>query len=210
MNALAPRYHPSVVSAIILAAGESIRMGSPKALLKAPGGQSFAGRISAAFSAAGISRLVIVTGVHHDAIVQAVTGDCPQLAPVFVRNPDPSRGQLSSLWAGMDLAIEPDTEALLVTLVDVPMMTAEVVRQVVEAWQATRAPIVRPAIGDVHGHPVLYDRSLFEALRRAPLDQGAKAVVRARERDILNVQVTDRGCLMDIDTPEDYRTLVDS
>jgi len=127
--------------------------------------------------------------------------------PAFVRNPNPARGQLSSLWVGMDHAITPDVEALLVTLADVPMITVEVVRQVIAAWRSSGTAIVRPAIGQAHGHPVLYDRSLFAALRAAPLEQGAKAVVRAREADILNVPVTDPGCLRDIDTPEDYRRL---
>jgi molybdenum cofactor cytidylyltransferase len=107
----------------------------------------------------------------------------------------------------MDHAITADVQALLVTLVDVPMITPEVVRQVIEGWRATGAPIVRPAIGDLHGHPVLYDRSLFAALRTAPLEEGAKSVVRAHESAILNVPVTDPGCLRDVDTPEDYRKL---
>jgi molybdenum cofactor cytidylyltransferase len=94
-----------------------------------------------------------------------------------------------------------------VTLVDVPMITVEVVRAVIDAWRATGAPIVRPAIGDRHGHPVLYDRALFAALRSAPLEEGAKSVVRAHEPAILNVTVTDPGCLRDVDTPDDYREL---
>jgi molybdenum cofactor cytidylyltransferase len=198
-----------VLAALVLAAGESSRMGgSPKATLKAPCGRTFAGRIIDVLAESGVDNLFVVTGAHHDAIVAAVTGDAPRRFPTFVRNPNPARGQLSSLWVGMDHAIAPDVEALLVTLADVPMITVEVVRRVIDAWQATRAPIVRPAIGNAHGHPVLYDRALFAALRSAPLEQGAKAVVRAREADILNVPVTDPGCLRDVDTPDDYRKLL--
>jgi molybdenum cofactor cytidylyltransferase len=197
-----------VLAALVLAAGESSRMGgSPKATLKAPCGRTFAGRIIDVLAESGVDNLFVVTGAHHDAIVTAVTADAPTRFPAFVRNPNPARGQLSSLWVGMDHAITPDTEALLVTLADVPMITVEVVQKVIEAWRATRAPIVRPAIGNQHGHPVLYDRSLFPALRSAPLEQGAKGVVRAREADILNVPVTDPGCLRDVDTPDDYRKL---
>lgn len=197
-----------MLAALVLAAGESSRMGgSPKATLKAPDGRSFAGRIIDVLAEAGVDSLYVVTGTHHDAVVAAVTADAPRRVPAFVRNPNPARGQLSSLWVGMDHAITADIDALLVTLTDVPMITVEVVRQVIDAWEATRAPIVRPAIGDVHGHPVLYDRSLFAALRSAPLEQGAKAVVRAREAEILNVPVTDPGCLRDVDTPDDYRRL---
>jgi len=62
-------------------------------------------------------------------------------------------------------------------------------------------------MGHLHGHPVLYDRSLFAVLRSASLEQGAKSVVRAHESEILNVPVTDPGCLRDVDTPEDYEDL---
>ena len=197
-----------MLAALVLAAGESRRMGgSPKATLKAPDGRAFVTRIIDVLAEAGVDHRLVVTGAHHDAIVAAVTAESPQNPPEFVRNPNPARGQLSSLWVGMDRAITPDVEALLVTLVDVPMITIEVVRQVIDAWRASGAPIVRPAMGDRHGHPVLYDRSLFAALRSAPLEQGAKAVVRAREADILNVAVTDPGCLRDVDTPDDYDKL---
>jgi len=62
-------------------------------------------------------------------------------------------------------------------------------------------------MGDRHGHPVIFDRALLDELRAAPLDAGAKSVVRAHEHEILNVAVDDEGCLADVDTPEDYRTL---
>jgi molybdenum cofactor cytidylyltransferase len=197
-----------VLAGVVLAAGESSRMGgTPKAALRAPCGRTFAGRIIDVLAESGVDNLFVVTGQHHDAVIAAVAGDAPRRTPVFVRNPNPARGQLSSLWVGMDHAITPDVQALLVTLVDVPLITVEVVRGVIDAWRATGAPIVRPAIGDRHGHPVLYDRSLFAALRSAPLEEGAKSVVRAHEPAILNVVVTDPGCLRDVDTPEDYRSL---
>ena len=200
-----------MLAALVLAAGESRRMGgSPKALLRAPCGRSFAGRITDVLAEAGADTLFIVTGSAHDEVVKAVEADQPRLPPVFIRNPNPSRGQLSSLWVGMDHAVTPAVEALLVTLVDVPMITADVVRQVIDAWRATGAPIVRPAIGELHGHPVLYDRALFAALRSASLEHGAKSVVRAHESEILNVAVSDPGCLRDVDTPDDYRTLNES
>jgi molybdenum cofactor cytidylyltransferase len=182
--------------------------GAPKAALKAPCGRTFAGRIIDVLAESGVDNLFVVTGQHHDAVVAAVAVDVPRRPPVFVRNPNPARGQLSSLWVGMDHAITPDVQALLVTLVDVPMITPEVVRQVIDAWRATGSLIVRPAIGDRHGHPVLYDRALFAALRSAPLEEGAKSVVRAHESSILNVRVTDPGCLRDVDTPDDYERLL--
>ena len=90
------------------------------------------------------------------------------------------------------------------TLVDVPLTAAATVAAVIAAWRESRAPIVRPAIGERHGHPVLFDRTLFDELRHAPASAGAKAVVRAHEHQIVNVQVKDEGCVVDIDTPLDY------
>ena len=87
------------------------------------------------------------------------------------------------------------------TLVDVPMVAAETVQLVVSEWQRTRAPIVRPAIGARHGHPVVFDRLVFAELRAAPPDVGAKSVVRAHADEVVNVPVTDEGCLVDVDTP---------
>ena len=200
-----------MVPAVILAAGASSRMGSPKALLPLPGGSFFALRIIRAFHQAGIDDVTIVTGEHHDAIAAALANAFelerrgPQ--PRVVRNPDPSRGQLSSLWTGMDAALGPDSEALLVTLVDVPLIDPATVAAVVDVWRARRASIVRPARGERHGHPVLFDAALFGPLRTAPLDAGAKTVVRAYADRIVNVPVNDDGCLVDIDTPDDYRSL---
>ena len=94
------------------------------------------------------------------------------------------------------------------TLVDVPLVKTSTVAEVTAAWRRTRAPIVRPAIGDRHGHPVIFDRALLDQLRRAPMEAGAKSVVRAHEDQILNVPVEDEGCLKDIDTPGDYQLLI--
>lgn len=183
-------------------------MGRPKALLEAPDGQPFVVRVSRAFTGAGVGQVVVVSGAAHDGIVEAVARAHLSPAVVVVRNPDPSRGQLSSLWAGMAAAVTADTEALLMTLVDVPMVSASTVAAVLEEWRRTGAPIVRPAVGAVHGHPVLFDRSLFDELRHAPLEGGAKSVVRRHEARIVNVVPPDEGCLRDIDTPDDYSRLL--
>lgn len=195
-----------MLPAIVLAAGESRRMGSPKAVLLTPAGRPFILSILDTLSSSGeVGEIVVVTGPHHDVTAGALAGLRPDRVRA-VRNVDPSRGQLSSLWAGMD-AIDPDAPALLVTLVDVPTIHPSTVRAVVDRWAATRAPIVRPAMGDRHGHPVLFDRSVFDELRRAPLAAGAKAVVRAHADELVNVPVVDPGCLTDVDTPDEYERL---
>jgi molybdenum cofactor cytidylyltransferase len=196
-----------VLPGIILAAGDSMRMGSPKALLPSPDGRPFVRRIVDTLHEAGIVELVVVTGRDHDALVEVLDDNPRNRPPMIARNPDPARGQLSSLWIGMDAVVRPHTDGIIVTLVDVPMVAVSTVARVVAAWQRSRAPIVRPAIGDRHGHPVIFDRAVFDALRRAPIDGGAKTVVRTHEHDVLNVPVEDEGCLLDVDTPGEYERL---
>ena len=192
-----------MLSGVILAAGDSSRMGSPKALLSTPDGRPFVVSIADAFVRAGLDDTFVVTGRDHDQIAEALSNE-----PVrVVRNPDPARGQLSSLLTAMEAAVRPETEALVVTLVDVPLLSVDTVRLVVSEWRRTRAPVVRPAMGDRHGHPVIFDRRVFEDLRQAPLDAGAKVVVRKYAAELLNVPVTDTGCLIDVDTPRDYEAI---
>jgi len=196
-----------VLSAVILAAGDSSRMGAPKAALVTPRGDSFIARIVSTLREAPVDDLVIVTGRHHDAVIDALARDRVAPPPRMVRNPDPSRGQLSSLLVGLDAVVTPRTDAVLMTLVDVPLVRVATVRAVIDQWRRSRAPIVRPAIGDRHGHPVIFDRAVLDEIRRAPLDAGAKSVVRAHEREIVNVPVDDEGCVRDVDTPADYEAL---
>lgn len=184
-------------------------MGAPKAVLATPAGRSFVAASVRALSIAGIERIVVVSGRDHHLIVEALDRDAPAVAHV-VRNLDPSRGQLSSLWVGMDAAIDDDTQGLLVTLVDVPLVAPETIRRVADVWRRTRAPIVRPAIGARHGHPVIFDRALFDELRRAPLESGAKTVVRAHAAEIVEVPVEDEGAMIDIDTPQEYGAMLQS
>ena len=197
-----------MVAVIILAAGESTRMGAPKALLADPDGRPFVARLVRAFAAAHISDVVIVTGSQHAAIVDAIATDGPSITPIVVRNPRPSLGQLSSLWVGLDAAATPDLEGVLVTPVDIPMVRPSTIRQVIDTWERTHAPVVRPAVGERHGHPVLFDRVVFDALRHASLTEGARAVVRAHGDRLVNVPVDDEGCLVDVDTPADYEAIL--
>ncbi len=197
-----------MLTAIVLAGGESRRMGRTKATLLDGSGRPFVARVVRTFLEAGIDDIVVVTGAAHDDVVAALERDRVPVMPRLARNDDPSRGQVSSLWVGLDAALRPEIDAVLMTLVDVPMVSPSTVRAVVAAWRVSRPPIVRPAIGDRHGHPVLFDRAVFAELRRAPLDAGAKAVVHAHAHELFNVPVDDEGALTDIDTPGDYAALV--
>jgi molybdenum cofactor cytidylyltransferase len=198
-----------VLPGVILAGGFSRRMGSPKALLTDGDGRSFVVRIVASLIEAGLSEVVIVTGDDHDAIAAALISSGLTTVPKVIRNPSPARGQLSSLWTGMDEVCRPDTAAMLVTLVDVPMVSPVTIRAVIDGWRRSRAPIVRPLARGRRGHPVIFDRVVFDELRGASLEEGARAVVRAHTHDSLDVPVDDEGCIADVDTPADYRALLE-
>lgn len=152
---------------------------------------------------AGIDDVVIVLGHEMDAVLRTFRES--GLSARFVENADYASGQLSSLVAGLRVVDRPGVVATLVTLVDIPFVSARTVRAVVECYQRTHAPIVRPTRGGRYGHPLLVDRSLFDQLRHADPTVGAKSVVRAHATTDGDVEVDDEGAFADIDTPEDYQ-----
>lgn len=186
--------------AIVLAAGRSSRMGQPKALLRAShDGETFVERLVSSLLAGGIDDVVIVAGE-----AAAAIGERVGFPARLVVNPQADRGQISSIQLGLDVVDRPGVLAMMVAPVDQPLVSAATVRLVLEAWRRTRAPIVRPVRDGRHGHPVLFDRELFDELRRADPSAGARAVVHAHADRATDVPVDDDGAFVDIDTPEDY------
>ncbi|MCA1586423.1 MAG: nucleotidyltransferase family protein [Acidobacteria bacterium] len=191
-----------VIQALVLAAGASTRMGRCKAAVLVPGtATTFLDRLVQTLLAAHLPRVVIVTGAAPEIARAAWTGNDPRVA--FVQNERWRDGQLRSLQCGLQVASGPDLEAILVALVDVPLVAMDTVEQLVSAWSRTRAPIVRPVRAGVHGHPVIFDRAVFDELARGDVATGAKAIVRARQGEIIGVEVTDGGAFQDFDTPAD-------
>lgn len=188
--------------AIVLAAGASSRMGRPKALLPAgAAGPTFAHAVCASLAAGGAGPVVLVTRA---SLAGALSEALPGVRVVV--NPDPDRGQLSSLLAGLAALDAPD--AVLMTLVDVPLVRPETVRAIVQAWHATHAPLVRPLHAGRHGHPVVFGAALLEALRSADPAHGAKPIVHRFVPVSVDVAVDDAGVLEDVDTPEAYARLL--
>ena len=196
----------SVIPALVLAAGRSSRMGRAKATLPAGDGHTFLTRIVQTFLDAGVDDVIVVVG--HDAELIAGNFAASGLPARFVVNRDYDRGQLSSLVAGLGVVDRPGVSAVLVTLVDVPLVSAATVRAVVERYRRTGALIVRPTSGDRHGHPLLIGRALFDALRAADPAMGAKPIVRAHASADGDIAIDDEGAFTDIDTEEDYRKTI--
>jgi CTP:molybdopterin cytidylyltransferase MocA len=179
-------------------------MGSPKALLRA-GTETFLARIARTLVAAGVDDVVVVTGRSHDDLVREVC-TWPASWPVrIVRNETPGADQVSSLLCGLAVVDHPALAGILVALVDHPFVSADTIRALLRRFAETRAPIVRPVYEARHGHPVIFEREAFDALRRAPAGEGAKAVVNAFLGRAIDVEAGDEGTRTDVDTPEQYR-----
>ena len=191
-----------MIPAVVLAAGKSTRMGRPKPTLPLGGSETFLTRIVRTLFEAEVEDVVVVLGHEADAIVESLAPS--GLSPRLVINRQYESGQLSSLLAGLRAIDHPGVTAMMLTLVDAPFVSATTVRAVLDRYRATRAPIVRPVQGALHGHPVIIDRSLFDAIRAADPDVGAKPIIRAHVSEFGDVVVDDGGAFLDIDTPEEY------
>jgi molybdenum cofactor cytidylyltransferase len=191
-----------VIPAVILAAGKSTRMGRLKATLPLGDSETFLTRLVRTFQDAGVEDVVVVVGHEADAVRASL--ESRGLLVRIVVNPSYESGQLSSVLAGVNAIDRPGVNATLLTLVDVPLVSADTVRAVLLRYRARRPPIVRPVCGALHGHPVLIDRALFDALRAADPALGIKPIVRAHVSEEGDVPVDDEGAFLDIDTPDDY------
>jgi len=192
-----------MISAIVLAAGESRRMGSPKALLRYAG-QTFIARVCESLLSAGVDEVLVVLGARAEEVRQSVPSH-PALRLVI--NPDYVKGQLSSLIAGL-CALSPQSEAAIVALVDHPLIRAETFAFLLRSFRERWCPIIVARCQDRRGHPVLFAREVYPELLAAPLDQGAKVVVRKDPARVREIQLDDPGILADIDTPADYARFI--
>jgi molybdenum cofactor cytidylyltransferase len=183
-------------------------MGRVKATLPLPDGapgRTFLARVLHTLRSAGLDDIVVVAGYEPTVIVEAVAHE--PLTRVVV-NEDYESGQLSSVLAGVR-AIDPESvDALLLTLVDVPLVSVATVRAVLARYAATRAPIVRAVNADRHGHPVLIARELFGELAATDASLGIKPVVRNHASAEGDVHVDDEGAFLDIDTPDVYARVI--
>jgi molybdenum cofactor cytidylyltransferase len=190
-----------MIAAVILAAGESSRMGQPKALLPIDG-ETFIERIVGAFKKTSAAKIIVILG--HNAA--EMKGRLEHLPVEILVNPDYKLGQLSSLQVAVrHLEKEPGCEGMIVHLVDHPYIDAKLAETMIERFSTSGKLIVVPRYNGKRGHPVIFSRKLFSELLAAPMDQGAKVVVNAHRDDTLEIDTENEGVTVDIDTPELYR-----
>jgi len=193
-----------MIAGLTLAAGESSRMGTPKATL-AYRGRTFLETIVQTLREAGIERIVVVLGHRAEEIQRQV-----KIGPAqAIINPYYRTGQTSSLQAGLRALLADELEGVLLCLVDHPAVSAETVRRTMATFRQGGAPVVIPTYQGRRGHPVLIGRQLFDELLRLASDAGADSVIRKYRSGTQFVAVEDEGVVTDVDDPDSYRRLTD-
>jgi molybdenum cofactor cytidylyltransferase len=184
-----------MLAAVILSGGASSRMGSPKALLSYQGRPFLEHLVSVTtHPAIGVRRVVL--GPDADAIAKGMA-----LPPdEIVINHDWKKGQLSSIHAALR-SLPPGTKGMLLCPVDHPLISATLVGSLLEAFAASRAPVVVPCYWGRRGHPVIFSAAVYDELLNAPLDQGARAVVWAHTQEVHQVSTVEEGCVLNLNDP---------
>ena len=204
-------YRSSSFAGVILAAGESSRMGTDKALLPWPPGESQTVRKDTFLSAA-IHSLSLST----DFVLVVAGKNEADLAPIayvnaatVITNSDPSRGQFSSLQIGLREVLNRGRDAAIITLVDRPPAPANVLQTLREQFEAAPQNIwaVVPEFEGKHGHPFVAGREMIEGFLREPVSGNARDVEHRYQEHIQYIPVGEPFVTLNINTPEDYAKL---
>ncbi|MGH9326991.1 MAG: nucleotidyltransferase family protein [Terriglobia bacterium] len=186
------------IAGLILAAGESSRMGKDKALLTYRG-RSFLEGIIQSLREAGLQQTIVVLGHHAREIQSAAILEGVQI----VLNEDYRLGQTSSLQAGLGI-LDAGVIAILLCLVDHPAVNPETLRKLCRMFWESGAPIVIPTHEGRRGHPVIIGQALFQDLLNLKPESGANEVIRRFREQTVFLEVHDPGILLDVDSPKDY------
>jgi molybdenum cofactor cytidylyltransferase len=189
-----------VTCTIILAAGNSRRMGTQKLLLPVAGQPAIACVVHAVAASAGIDRIIVVTGRDGPALLDALT----RHELHFAENPDRDGDMLSSVRCGLR-ALPAACTSILVVLGDQPGLTPALIASLVSAQRDRGASIVVPVAADRRGHPILLSVRHREEILAQFDGTGLRGLLAAHPDDVLEVPVpVEAGLLEDMDTPEDY------
>lgn len=188
---------------IILAAGSSSRLGSPKQLLMFEGKSLLQRAIDEAI-ASGIGDAVVITGANHDRIVSSLSGSKAD----FIYNKRWQQGMASSMQTGLSalLAKYPDLDTVIVILCDQPYVSSMLLRELLAKRKTTDKGIIACEYKDTLGVPVLFSRAYFDALLSLKGTEGAKKIIAANVEDTDSIHFAQGA--VDIDTKDDYENLI--
>jgi molybdenum cofactor cytidylyltransferase len=190
-----------VLAAVILSGGASRRMGSPKALLPFRG-KTFLEHLLDVTQHSQISARRVVLGPDAEAIAKAVRLNPEEV----VINRDWELGQLSSIHAALR-SLPVETNGILLSLIDHPLITAALVGQLIEEFYKSRASIILPTFQGRRGHPVIFAARLYDELLAAPLEVGARAVVWEHRAEVREYETAEEGCVLNLNDPEAVRRI---
>jgi molybdenum cofactor cytidylyltransferase len=186
------------VSALVLAAGASTRMGRPKLALPIHG-EPMIHRVVRTALASRCRDVVVVLGTHAEVYRPLLDG----LDVRIVMNPDPGEGMASSIRTGV-AALSPEAWGVVILLADQPLVTAEAIDRLIAAAGASPRRIVASSVAGIPRPPVFFHRDYFGALQQLRGDQGARSLVDRHPQDRVLIP-TDDAASMDIDVPDDLR-----
>jgi CTP:molybdopterin cytidylyltransferase MocA len=185
-----------MLAAVILSGGASRRMGSPKALVPYQG-RSFLEHLLQATKHEKIGVRRVVLGADVTAIAETVS----LRADEIVVNEDWEKGQLSSIQAALR-SLPSGTDGILLCLIDHPLVSRELVGDLIERFYSADQPIVLPVYKGLRGHPVIFAEKLYEELLVAPLETGARAVVWAHGDEVSEMDTIEEGCVLNLNDPD--------
>jgi molybdenum cofactor cytidylyltransferase len=186
------------VTAIILAAGRSTRMGGPNKLLAELGGKPLVRIVTEQALASKAKGVIVVTGHQAELVEKTLAG----LDVKFVRNPDFAQGLASSVKAGV-AAVPNDADGAVICLGDMPMISAQLLDHLIEAFAPDRGNLIAVPVSDGRrGNPVLWSRRFFKELMTLDGDVGARHLIARHTEAVAEVPVDGEGAFLDIDTPQ--------
>jgi molybdenum cofactor cytidylyltransferase len=198
-----PDNHFPRIAALILAAGQSSRMGRNKLLLELAGKPLIA-HVADHALALGLQEIVVVLGHEADAVRRALA-DRPLR---FVTAPDYAEGMSASLKAGLG-ALSPQIDATLVLLGDMPLVSTALLRHMINAYNPLEGrAIVLPVHDGKRGNPVLWDRRFFAEMQTLAGDVGARHLIGSYAELVAEVTTDTTAIFRDIDTPQAFADLV--
>lgn len=186
------------VTGLVLAAGQSTRMGAENKLTSEIRSQTMVSHVLQSLKDSQVRSILVVTGHNH----KEIEASAAEFQPVFVHNPDYAEGLSTSLKRGIS-AVPTDCDAVLVCLGDMPFVPAEIMDRLIQAYNPTEGRIICiPTIDGNRGNPVLIGRRFFPEIHEIAGDKGAKELIRDYADYVCEVPVDDQSVLIDIDTPE--------
>jgi len=191
------------IAALVLAAGESRRMGDANKLTIPVDGTPMVARVVDAVQQSHARRVIVITGHEPERIKEALSGRDVEL----VHNPDYAEGIGSSVRVGV-AALGDDVDGALVALADMPWVSAEVINRLIDAFtSASELSIFIPRFGGQRGNPVLWGAQHFPELLALAGDVGGKALFQRHASAICYVDVESASVNLDVDTPDALQEL---